>query len=188
MDNKEWGVTICTKCGGDKPDNSNSWCPACQAAQRRTKTGLVTQIYKDQRHNSKRRGHSMPEYTRLDLQAWLFEQELFHMLHKDWVESGYDRMLVPSVDRIDDEVHYRFDNIQLMTWQENWDKGNISNAIRLGTAVEVLRDGKVVGIFVSLNEAGRVLGDVSNASLSLALKENRVTKGYTVRRVNPDAS
>ncbi len=192
MDNKEWGVTICTKCGGEKPDNGRSWCSACQGESarvyQRTKKGLVVQIYSGQRASSKTRGHSMPEYTRLDLQAWLFEQELFHMLHKDWVESGYDRMLSPSVDRIDDDVHYKFDNIQLMTWGENIDKGHISTAIRQGKAVEVLRGGAVVGIFVSLSEAGRVLGDIDRNSLGLALKHNKTTKGYTVRRVNPDAS
>jgi len=43
----------------------------------------------------------------------------FHLLHKDWVDSDYEKWLVPSIDRKDDYKSYSLDNIQITTFFEN---------------------------------------------------------------------
>jgi len=85
----------------------------------RTKTGLITHIYSNQKIVSKQRNYSLPKYSKKELVDWLFLQEKFHLLFDNWVDSGYDRNLTPSIDRLDDYKPYSFDNIRIVVWEEN---------------------------------------------------------------------
>ncbi len=91
----------------------------------KTKKGLLGVIYKTQRASSKRRKHNPPTYTLDEFRKALLAMELFHILFDNWVASNYKKCLRPSVDRIDANKPYTEDNIQLMTWQENNEKGRI---------------------------------------------------------------
>lgn len=107
-------------------------CKTCDAEYSRsyakTKDGLITKIYGKQKSSSKHRGHSQPSYSKLEFREWCLSQDVFHELYENWVTSGYKKSSVPSVDRIDDYKGYGFDNIQLMTWLENNNKGNSDEA------------------------------------------------------------
>jgi hypothetical protein len=85
----------------------------------RTKKGLVSKIYSAQKYNSKLRKHHQPNYTKEELEEWVFKQPYFDYLFKCWVESGYKKALVPSCDRLDDYKGYTFDNMRLTTWAGN---------------------------------------------------------------------
>lgn len=87
---------------------------------RRTKKGLVTCLFRNQKTNSKRRGHKSPTYTKQELKEWLFSQHIFHVLFDNWKRLDYQKDYVPSVDRISNNNGYTLDNIQLMTWRENY--------------------------------------------------------------------
>lgn len=104
-------------------DGKNTFCKKCMAVKkkiyRKTKKGVVAQIYSHQRYSSKKRGHRMPEYTKDELKAWLYSQTKFHMLYNEWLYSGYDKNLKPSVDRLYDGIHYCMNNIRLVTFHEN---------------------------------------------------------------------
>lgn len=91
----------------------------------KTRSGLISRIYSSQKHNSKRRGHNPPEYTKTELQNWFNENPLFEILFKEWEKSNFDTMKKPSVDRIDCKIGYKISNIQLMTWGENKKKGSV---------------------------------------------------------------
>lgn len=88
----------------------------------KTKDGIITDYYHQQKSRSKKRGHQMPDYTKEELKSWCFNQDIFHELHKQWKESGYPRHLRPSVDRIDNKIGYTIKNIQIMTARENLKK------------------------------------------------------------------
>ena len=92
---------------------------------RRTKHGLIMQMYSGQRTRSKSRGHKPPMYTFDEFKDWLYAQHLFHDLYDLWVLSGYDKYQAPSVDRDDSSFGYSFSNITLMTWHENNQNGYI---------------------------------------------------------------
>ena len=125
---------VCSKCGElkslddfykdkNKLDGLTYECKTCSKNRmknyKRTKEGLIIQIYFVHIKTSKRRGHCSPTYTRIELKEWLLSQKLFHELYDNWKVSGYDTNLKPSCDRTDDYKGYSLDRLQLMTWGEN---------------------------------------------------------------------
>jgi len=129
---------ICTKCKINKSttefkkdrtkiDGLYSSCKKCVSFDRkiseRKLENLPTRIYHHQVETSKKREHKLPAYTREQLKEWLLSQDKYHTIHSQWADSGYKKELTPSVDRLDDYKGYRFDNIQITTWEDNNLKG-----------------------------------------------------------------
>jgi len=111
-----------------KKDGLEAWCKKCKSKQqlntRRTPEGRLRRIYADQKANSKRRGDPPPSYSADWLVAWGMAQQEYLDDHKIWEKSGYEKMLSPGVDRIDDYGYYSEDNIQIMSWGKNKQKGH----------------------------------------------------------------
>ena len=84
----------------------------------RTEKGVVRVIYKTQVRNSKARKMELPSYTKQELKEWLYKNN-FKSLYDNWVNSDFDKSKKPSVDRLDDFKPYSFENIRLVTWEEN---------------------------------------------------------------------
>lgn len=107
-----------------KPD---TYCKKCaselQTEQNRTVKGLVTSIYAKQRYRSKKKGWDLPSYSKEEFYNWVTSQQNFTQLYTDWVNSRYNTDSIPSVDRKDDNKPYTADNIQIMTWKSNNQKG-----------------------------------------------------------------
>lgn len=103
-------------------------CKACKKFKMtkfyRTKIGIVKMIYAQQIRSSRHRGHNLPDYTLEELMNWIYSQPNWEYLYKNWVESGYDKWLKPSIDRLEDSIGYRFSNIRLTTWKENNEKSH----------------------------------------------------------------
>ena len=109
---------------------TRSICKTCKYLQtveaRRKPEGWCNKVFHNQVKSSKRRGHNPPDYTRFDLYSWTLAQPNWETLYNNWMQSGWQTNLVPSIDRLDDTLPYSFNNIQLMTWKENNDKGRKS--------------------------------------------------------------
>jgi len=133
----------------------------------------VTHIYNGQRSSSRRRGHRLPEYTMTELSDWLYSQVLFHTLYVEWKQSGYKKRLRPSVDRINNYIHYCMPNIQLMTWDENrikayTDHKNGKLNYDLIPVVRYSKKGIFIDKFHSISQAGRDTGiDISTISKAI---------------------
>ena len=132
-------------------------------AYRKTKKGFIEYLFYNQVARSRRRGHPAPTYTRKELEQWMLSSDKFHSTWDEWISSGYDRALTPSVDRIDPNKPYSFDNICIVTLHENeLHNGRDQMAgITKQRSVEVVQftlDGKVVGIYHSQREAMRKTG------------------------------
>lgn len=175
----------CTKCGKKKSKkkfyNSKSnkdglyyWCRKCVLEVRkeyyRTKSGLITHVYATQKRSSKIRGDSPPEYTKEEFLEWLISQKKFHKLYNNWVKSGYEKNLSPSVDRLNDYKGYSFDNIQVLTWQENMAKGHKDakegvNNKQNKIVLQFTKDGEFVSQYHSGMEAERQTG-INNGYIS----------------------
>ncbi len=94
-----------------------------QQKYQKSKKGLCSKIYQNQRLNCRRRGKANPTYTMQELREWMFSQKKFHILFDNWKRLDYQKDYSPSVDRIEDDISYTMANIQLMTWAENNKKG-----------------------------------------------------------------
>jgi len=130
---------------------------------RKTKQGLIYKIYSNQVGKSKRRGHVPPNYTLDELRMWALSKQVFLDLFDNWVASGYDKKLVPSFDRKDDDKPYMLSNLNIVTWDENNKRANSDrkNGInnKVSKSVNKLDSNKnIIETFYSAAEAGRAIG------------------------------
>ncbi len=109
-------------------DGLNSWCHECYkkkaSSYSKTKSGVISKIYNHQKDSSVKRNHTPPSYSFNELRDWCYSQEIFHKLYDDWVLNQFDTNLKPSIDRLNDYLPYTFDNIRIITWNDNNKKGN----------------------------------------------------------------
>lgn len=166
-------------------DGMNVWCKPCVKAYNleyyRSKTGVVSKIYGHQKQSAKHRKMHAPSYTKENLRSWLFSQKLFHTLHESWVKTGYERESVPSVDRKDDYLSYTLDNIQLMSWGENKNKGNSDrkNGINNKESKAVIqfdKNGVFIAEYHSIRHAGRI-AKTNNSNIGSVCTGERKTAG-----------
>lgn len=107
----------------------------------RSRKGWLTKVYAQQRSNSKKRGHSLPTYSKEELRMWLAKEPMktiFEELYSEWVESDYQKEFTPSLDRLDNDKGYSLDNIQIVTWEQNRINYN-QKSIRYITAGPIIR-------------------------------------------------
>ncbi len=130
----------------------------------KTEKGVVRVIYKTQVRNSKVRKMELPSYTKQELKEWLYKNN-FKSLYDNWVSSSFDKSKKPSVDRLDDFKPYSFENIRLVTWDENRAHQNqdILNATgtsgqRCKAVIQHDRYGNVLAEYHSYSFAKRTVG------------------------------
>lgn len=166
-------------------DGCQSQCKGCHniesKAYQKTKRGLVARMYNSQRGNSKRRGHTPPTYSKQELLEWLYSQKKFHVLFDNWKRLDFQTMYIPSVDRKDDYIGYTLNNIQLVTWQENKDKGhkdrkNGINNKQNKAVLQFTKDGAFIAEFHSQCEASRQTG-VSGSHIGSVCRGTRKAAG-----------
>ena len=153
----------------------------------RTKESIPTIIFNTQKRCSKERGHNPPEYTREELKLWMYSQDIFHKLYDEWIESGYKKDNKPSCDRLNNDIGYSFDNIEIVTWGTNKKRADIDIRNCLIThgvnpqkrVIQYSKDkSTVVDIFKSSQDAARQTGCLqSKISLVCNGKRNH-TGGY----------
>jgi hypothetical protein len=123
----------------------------------KTPNGLVVSIFTGERQKSKRRKMPAPEYTLEELREWVFSQKKFWRLYDEWVKSQYNKWKKPSIDRINCKKGYTFDNIHLLTWEENKFKSKIDKKFKAKKIYQI-KDGKIINEFPSVSFASKKLG------------------------------
>ena len=146
-----------------------------------TKRGMLSVMYATQNTKSYYRGHNPPEYSKEELWSWLISQVNFDALYLNWINSGYESYLKPSIDRLNDDIGYSFDNIQLITWYENKYKNKIRRDVRTGPKKPwkksvIAMIGDISNVYDSLNDASRATG-VGVKDISMCCREKRLTAG-----------
>lgn len=158
-------------------------CKECIRDYTRTEIGHIEKIYRNQINRSRLRVDPPPEYTVGQLIKWATNQEIFHILYNAWVESGFDKWLAPSFDRIDDYCHYTLNNLQIVTWRENnyrymEDAINGVNRKRCKSVLQYDLDGNFIKEYYSVRSAARETG-IDQAGISRVCRgELRKTHGF----------
>ena len=149
-------VKKCSKCkrykelsffGKDssKSDGLYSSCKPCafhkNKRYHRTKVGLARRIYTKQKLRFANDKEMSPDYSVQEFIDWFLTQPCFEVLYKNWIASNYAPGLKPSCDRVNDYEGYSFNNIQLITWQENKEKyySDVKSGINRKTSKAVSR-------------------------------------------------
>jgi len=187
----------CTKCKITKNKNEFSKnrsqkdglryeCRTCDKkrmnAYRKTKLGVVSQIYNSQKLHSKRRNDPQPNYTLEIFTEKLFGDLLFHKHYAIWEADGFNNWLLkPSCDRTDPNGFYTFDNITVMTNGENREKNykDRKNGIDNKASKAVIQmnlEGNKIREFYSQCQASRETG-VAQGSIGMCCLGKRYTAG-----------
>jgi hypothetical protein len=167
-------------------DNLRDKCKECfnrkSIEYRRSRKGIVTQIWHKQKVNSIERGHPLPNYTKEELANWMFNQETFTILYVNWIKSGYERLLSVTCDRIDSRKPYSLDNLRLVTFKENHLAENTEMKMGIiGRAKPVQGENIITGErinFISASEAERKIGVHKSHVQACANFKRKTTGGY----------
>lgn len=135
----------------------------------------LTKTYGRVKRDSITKFNKLPEFSKEKLSEWVLKQGILKML-EDYSNSNFDKNKNPSIDRLDDYKGYSFDNIQLVTWEINNQRGRISEKNkkqcsdmakkRWGKKVAQLdAEGNILAIYASTREAGRIL-NLDNSAIS----------------------
>ena len=140
----------------------------------KTLRGMIVGIYNSQTFHSKRRNHTLQDYTSEELINHAVEKTNIIEMYTNWVKSGYNSNLKPSFDRLDDYKPYTLDNLQLITWEENNKKGyedrkNGINNKQSKAVIGVHKGSGDVVEFYSTHEASRQL-NICNSNISKSCK------------------
>lgn len=113
----------------------------------KTKKGKLMRLYRNMQ--SRVTGVQYQKYhlykgrsllPRVEFYNWALGSKDFHRLYEIWVESGYDRKLTPSVDRIDSSLGYEIDNMEWVTHSENSRRGSISQSRKNRSSADQVAD------------------------------------------------
>lgn len=106
----------------------------------KTKKGFLVRLYRNMKsrivgiHRDKHHLYKGKEILDKDLfYEWALSKKEYHTLFKIWENSGYDKRLAPSVDRVDSSLGYCPSNMEWVTHSENSRRGANSRWSREST-------------------------------------------------------
>lgn len=172
-------------------DTQKSATKEASLARYRSKNGVLSHLYYEQSRRSKRMQWPPPNYNRHYILTRFLDDPLFDNLYASWVESGFQKMLRPSLDRIDASKPYMQTNIQMMTLGDNLRKAALYEHARTEVAMCEL-DGREIKRFNSMTEAAKAIGGQVSEISVCCRNQNRAHKGYRwqycgrLRYINPD--
>lgn len=112
-----------------RKDNGNAYTLKYE----RTKPGKLMRIYRNMKSRIEgvqwHKAHLYRDMALIGKQhfyIWANASKDFHRLFDEWVESGYQRKLAPSVDRKDSDRGYEIGNMEWVTHSENSRRGAVS--------------------------------------------------------------
>lgn len=196
-------LKICSKCGLSLKISmfakdlrvSSGLKPSCKKCNsklysqyKRKEHGLISCIYKGQKSSSKTRGHNNPSYTKDELTEWLYENG-YYALWCQWVNSNFNKGMLPSCDRLNDMNGYSLQNIALTTWDKNRKKAYKNRREGITTCGERCinvsqfdLNGNHIKTFKSMVVASRKTG-INNSSISSCARGKQKTAGGFIWKI-----
>lgn len=135
----------------------------------------------------KMRNRHHVEFSLVEFHKMFLNNNKFIKLYKNWVVSGFNIQLKPSLDRIDCKKPYLKNNVEMMTWAENrFKQSKIDGKRGRKPAVYQILGDKIIKRFESQRHVVSELG-ISQGCLSMVLTGKRNTvAGYRFIYETPD--
>lgn len=144
---------------------------------RRTKKGVLTNLYDKMRRRANIKNIDSPNFSLEEFQNRYMSDAKFLRLFEEWEKSKYKKQYKPSIDRINNKKGYLKDNIHFLSWQENRFKQTMERRSRKGKVLQIL-NGKIIKIWSSQREAYKKL-KLTQTMLSSALTgKSKTAYGY----------
>lgn len=131
----------------------------------KTLKGVLNTIYRNQLLRQKRFGIKV-DYTYEEFKNKYLNDDKYIELYNNWVNSGYLSDLKPSFDRIDNKKCYYFDNLQIIIWKENNEKGRKEHCVKVE---QYDLKGNYVKTYNSIKEASKE-NDIYHSNISACCK------------------
>jgi len=171
----------------NRSNGLNGFCKECMKLRikksERTKVGVIRHIFAAQKRSSAKRRMKNPSYTLSELIDYCATNAKFDKLYDEWVESGYNTLKKPSFDRKKYSLGYSFENIELMTWGENYSRqmGRDGNKRVKRGAISVAnldKKGKIINIYKSANQASLAIGKSNSGDILASITRNGTAGGF----------
>ena len=149
------------------------------AKYRRTRKGVLTNIYSKQVERSRRKNMPLPAYSLQEFHDKYLNDKKFIRLFNEWVEHNYLKAKKPSFDRIDCMKPYSFENIHIVTWEENrykqrFEVKRIRATTIKATNIKTGEETFYTSVSDAVNKTGLHQGCISSCLTGL----NKTYKGY----------
>lgn len=128
-------------------------------AYRKTEKGVLTNLYSKMKERNRNKGFGDLTFSLKVLHETYLKDTAYVKLFKNWIDSGCNKNLKPSFDRINPKIGYTLENIKLLTWGENRKKADWEKSFIYTTPV-VMYDinGNFIREFGSTKEANMITG------------------------------
>jgi hypothetical protein len=130
---KDGRHTICITCRKQYNRDNADQKKAYARMYEKTKKGFLMRVYRNMKsriHGIQKIKHHLYEgkylLPRSVFYDWAYNSPEFDQLFADYEQSGYERKLAPSVDRIDSSRGYFISNMEWVTMSENSRRGSIN--------------------------------------------------------------
>ena len=133
-------------------------------------------MYNNQRSNARGRGMEIPTYSFEWFKEFLV-QNGFNEKYQYYLDNNKNKDLAPSVDRINPNISYTEDNIQLITWRENHLKGAEDRMI-----LEVR--GGLTKVIHYIDNKHIIYNSILEASKELNLPDSHIYRSCTYELMN----
>lgn len=143
---------------------------------RKTKKGVLTNLYNKQIHRSIKKGVPVPAYSLTRLHELFLNDNKFNRLFNEWVSNGYNKQFKPTIDRISCKLPYTEENIQVLSWADNRYKQRMETNIFRATPIVQKMGDLVIREFKSVKDAV-IKTSLSQGNISSCLTGKRKTCG-----------
>lgn len=149
---------------------------------RRTPKGVLTNLYSKMKDRNIEKGFGPLPFTLNDLHFRYLTDDTFLRLFDEWKESGYQKKLKPSFDRVNPTIGYSMKNIEIKSWGENRRKADWEKSFIYTTPVVMYdRNGIKIREFGSTKEASIVTGIRQSGITACCQGKYKQTNGYAFR-------
>ncbi|ASV67594.1 NUMOD1 domain-containing DNA-binding protein [Cytobacillus kochii] len=151
---------------------------------RHTPKGVLTNLYGKMKERINKNGYGEMPFSLKEFHERYLYDFTFLQLFEGWRNAGYEKLNKPSVDRINPNFGYSFENIEFVTWEKNRKKSDKENS-KVTTSINMYdkNTGKLLMKFDSVKKAVEYTG-LSQGNIVMCCQGKRNYVGSYVFKYN----